>query len=104
LIRLTWANAGQKKATRRWHFLEAEKITSSLQQEQQQEQQLGLQQVQQQEQLGLQQQGQQQERLLLFYRKQPEQQPTKLPRGVTFSWKFPLSDAKTLQDLPQALI
>jgi hypothetical protein len=41
---------------------------------------------------------------LLFYRKQPEQQPTKLPRGVTFSWKFPLSDAKTLQGLPQALI
>jgi hypothetical protein len=86
-------------------FIEAEKITSSLQQAQQQEQQLGLQQVQQQVQLGLQQQqGQQQERLLLFYRKQPEQQPTKLPRGVTFSWKFPLSDAKTLQDLPQALI
>jgi hypothetical protein len=83
-------------------FIEAEKITSSLQQAQQQEQQLGLQQVQQ---LGLQQQqAQQQERLLLFYRKQPEQQPTKLPRGVTFSWKFPLSDAKTLQDLPQALI
>jgi hypothetical protein len=27
-----------------------------------------------------------------------------LPRGVTFSWKFPLSAAKTLQDLPQALI
>jgi hypothetical protein len=84
-------------------FFEAEKITSSLQQAQQQEQQLGLQQVQQQ--LGLQQQqGQQQVQPLLFYRKQPEQQPTKLPRGVTFSWKFPLSDAKTLQDLPQALI
>jgi hypothetical protein len=94
LIRLTWANAGQKKATRRWHFFRSRKITSSLQQEQQQEQQLGLQQ----------QQAQQQERLLLFYRKQPEQQPTKLPRGVTFSWKFPLSDAKTLQGLPQALI
>jgi len=87
-------------------FFEAEKITSSLQQAQQQEQQLGLQQVQQQEQQQelQQQQAQQQERLLLFYRKQPEQQPTKLPRGVTFSWKFPLSDAKTLQGLPQALI
>jgi hypothetical protein len=86
-------------------FFEAEKITSSLQQEQQQEQQLGLQQVQQEQQQGLQQQqGQQQVQPLLFYRKQPEQQPTKLPRGVTFSWKFPLSDAKTLQELPQALI
>jgi hypothetical protein len=84
-------------------FYEAEKITSSLQQVRQQERQ----QVQQQEQQVLQQQEQQrvqqQERLLLFYRKRPEQQPTKLPRGVTFSWKFPLSDAKTLQGLPQAL-
>jgi hypothetical protein len=52
----------------------------------------------------LQQQVQRQARLLLFYRKRPKQQPTKLPRGETFSWKFPLSDAKTLQGLPQALI
>jgi hypothetical protein len=85
-------------------FFEAEKITSSLQQvrlqERQQEQQREQQVLQQQ----VQRQAQQQERLLLFYRKRPKQQPTKLPRGETFSWKFPLSDAKTLQGLPQALI
>jgi hypothetical protein len=34
-------------------------------------------------------QEQQQEREeLLFYRKRPKQQPTKLPRGVIFSWGF----------------
>jgi hypothetical protein len=79
---------GQKKATRRWHFF-AEKITSSRQQVQQQE-------LQQQERQAQQQVLQQQERGLLFYRKRPEQQPTKLPRGVIFSWKFPLSDAKNI--------
>ena len=84
-------------------FFEAEKITSSLQQVRLQERQQVLQQqVRQVQQQELQQQVRQQE--LLFCRKRPEQQPTKLPRGETFSWKFPLSDAKTLQGLPQALI
>jgi hypothetical protein len=91
---------GQKKATRRWHFF-AEKITSSRQQVQQQElqqqeRQVQQQELQQQERQAQQQVLQQQERGLLFYRKRPEQQPTKLPRGVIFSWKFPLSDAKNI--------
>jgi hypothetical protein len=80
----------QKKATRRWHFLEAEKITSSLQQEQRQvqqrEQQLVLQRErqQQEQQRGL----QQQELGLLFCHKRLKQRPTKLPRGVIFSWEY----------------
>ena len=33
-------------------------------------------------------QEQQEREELLFYRKRPKQQPTKLPRGVIFSWGF----------------
>jgi hypothetical protein len=78
-----------KKSHPKVAFLFAEKITSSRQQVQQQV-------LQQQERQAQQQELQQQERGLLFYRKRPEQQPTKLPRGVIFSWKFPLSDAKNI--------
>ena len=62
--------------------------------QQQERQQVQLR--EQQQELQQQVQEQQQERGLLFYRKRPEQQPTKLPRGVIFSWKFPLSDAKNI--------
>jgi hypothetical protein len=69
--------------------LEAEKITSSLQQEQQRGQQQGLQQEQQQEQQVLQQQVLRLELgLLLFCHKRPRQRPTTLPRGVIFSWGY----------------
>jgi len=76
----------QKKATRRWHFLEAEKITSSLQQEQRQEQRQVLQQEQRQQ---VQQQGLRQQELgLLFCHKRLKRRPTTLPRGVIFSWEY----------------
>jgi len=76
----------QKKATRRWHFLEAEKITSSLQQEQRQVQRQVLQQEQRQQ---VQQQGLQQQELgLLFCHKRLKRRPTTLPRGVIFSWEY----------------
>jgi hypothetical protein len=74
-------------------FVEAEKITSSRLrqqvQEQQGQQQVSQQQVQvqQEQQQALQRQVQLQE-VFLFYRKRPKQQPTKLPRGVIFSWGF----------------
>jgi len=68
--------------------LEAEKITSSRQQVQQQELQRQEQQERQQEQRqqGLQQQERQQELVLLFCHKRPKRRPTMLPRGVIFSW------------------
>jgi hypothetical protein len=76
--------------------LEAEKITSSLQQEQRQVQQQERQR-QQQERQQVQQQGlQQQELVLLFCHKRLKQRPTKLPRGVIFSWGFPLIDTKNV--------
>jgi hypothetical protein len=76
----------QKKATRRWHFLEAEKITSSLQQEQRQVQQQVLQQEQRQQ---VQQQGLRQQELgLLVCHKRLKRRPTTLPRGVIFSWEY----------------
>jgi hypothetical protein len=56
---------------------------------QQQEQQRVQLQQQEQQQVQLQRQEQQQVReVFLFYRKRPKQQPTKLPRGVIFSWGF----------------
>jgi len=80
----------QKKATRRWRFLEAEKITSSLQQEQRQVQQQVQRQVLQQEQRQqVQQQGLRQQELgLLFCHKRLKRRPTTLPRGVIFSWEY----------------
>jgi hypothetical protein len=59
------------------------------------QQQVRQQQVQQQvreQQQELQQQVREQQQVqeeLLFYRKRPKQQPTKVPRGVIFSWGFP---------------
>ena len=70
--------------------MEAEKITSSRQQELrqvlqlQEQRQVRLQ--EQQQELQQQVREQQQERGLLFYRKRPEQQPTMLPTRVIFSW------------------
>jgi hypothetical protein len=64
------------------------KITSSLQQLEQQEQQLGLQQQleQQEQQLELQQQELvQEQQLLLFYRKQPKPKPTEKRSATNFS-------------------
>jgi len=66
-------------------LVKAEKITSSRLRQQVREQRQVL--VQQQE---LQQQVREQQQVqeeLLFYRKRPKQ-PTKLPRGVIFSWGF----------------
>jgi hypothetical protein len=64
------------------------KITSSLQQLEQQEQQLELQQQleQQEQQLELQQQELvQEQQLLLFYRKQPKPKPTEKRSATNFS-------------------
>jgi len=66
-------------------FDEAEKITSSRLRQQVREQQVREQQQALQQQVREQQQVQEE---LLFYRKRPKQQPTKLPRGVIFSWGF----------------
>jgi len=64
-----------------------QKITSSqLQQQVQERQQVRVQQQELQQRVQEQQQVQEG---LLFYRKRPKQQPTKLPRGVIFSWGFP---------------
>jgi len=67
--------------------LEAEKITSSLQQVQQRVQQQERQRQQQERQQQVQQQElQQQVQVLLFCHKRPRQRLTKLPRGGIFSW------------------
>jgi hypothetical protein len=69
---------------------------------QQQERQVQLQRQEQQVQLQRQEQ-QEQQQALLFYRKRPKQQPTKLPRGVIFSWRF-LSDVfEKFRGLPHVL-
>jgi hypothetical protein len=85
-------------------FFEAEKITSSLQQVRLQERQQVLQREQQVLQQQEQRQAQQQERLLLFYRKRPKQQPTKLPRGVIFSWGFLREWFEKFRGMPHALV
>jgi hypothetical protein len=67
--------------------MEAEKITSSLQQGQLREQQQVLRCCQRQGQLQVQQQGfQLQELALLFCHKQQGQRPRALPRAEIFSW------------------
>ena len=71
--------------------MEAEKITSSRQQERQQVQQQVRQQQVREQQQELQQQVQVQQQVregLLFCHKRPEQRPTELPRGVIFSWGY----------------
>jgi hypothetical protein len=78
-------------------FFEAEKITSSLQQVRLQERQ----QEQQREQQVLQQQVQE---VFLFYRKRPKQQPTKLPRGVIFSWGFLKEWFEKFRGMPHASV
>jgi len=79
-----------------------QKITSSqLQQQVQERQQVR---VQQQE---LQQRGQEQQQVqegLLFYRKRPKQQPTKLPRGVIFSWGFLKEWFEKFRGMPHVLV
>jgi hypothetical protein len=86
-------------------FVEAEKITSSRLrqqvQEQQGQQQVSQQQVQQEQQQALQRQVQE---VFLFYRKRPKQQPTKLPRGVIFSWGFLKDSFEKFRGLPHALV
>jgi hypothetical protein len=82
-------------------LVEAEKITSSRLRQQVLEQQV---QVQQQE---LQQQVREQQRVqevLLFYRKRPKQQLTKLPRGVIFSWGFLKEWFEKFRGMPHALV
>jgi hypothetical protein len=84
-------------------LVEAEKITSSRLRQQVREQQVQVQ-VQQQE---LQQQVREQQRVqeeLLFYRKRPKQQPTKLPRGVIFSWGFLKEWFEKFRGMPHALV
>jgi len=83
-------------------LVKAEKITSSRLRQQVREQQQVL--VQQQE---LQQQVREQQQVqeeLLFYRKRPKQQPTKLPRGVIFSWGFLKDSFEKFRGLPHALV
>jgi hypothetical protein len=90
--------ADKKKPPEGGIFLEAEKITSSLQQVQRQGQQQVRQRQQQVRQV--QQQGlQQQVRVLLFCHKRPRQRPTTLPRGVIFSWGYSFNrDKNVLRD------
>ena len=66
------------------------------------QQQVLQQQVQEQQQV-LQQQVQVQE-VFLFYRKRPKQQPTKLPRGVIFSWGFLKEWFEKFRGMPHALV
>ena len=86
-------------------FVEAEKITSSrLRQqvrEQQVQQRVRVQQQALQQQVRVQQQVREE---LLFYRKRPKQQPTKLPRGVIFSWGFLKDGFEKFRGLPHALV
>jgi len=93
-----------KKATRKWRFLEAEKITSSLQQEQQRGQQQGLQQEQQQEQQVLQQQVLRLELGLLLFLPQATKAAANnvAKRSDFFMGVFPLIKTKTFQGVPDA--
>jgi hypothetical protein len=82
-------------------LVEAEKITSSRLRQQVREQQ----QVQVQQELQQQVREQQQvQEVLLFYRKRPKQQPTKLPRGVIFSWGFLKEWFEKFRGMPHALV
>jgi len=97
----------QKKATRRWHFLEAEKITSSLQQEQRQVQQLVQRQVLQQEQRQqVQQQGLRQQELGLLFLPQATKAAANnvAKRSDFFMGVFPLIETKTFQGVPYVRI
>jgi hypothetical protein len=64
------------------------------------QQQVQEQQVREQQQV-LQQQVQE---VFLFYRKRPKQQPTKLPRGVIFSWGFLKEWFEKFRGMPHALV
>jgi hypothetical protein len=83
-------------------LVEAEKITSSrLRQQVQVQRQVRVQQQVLQQRV----QEQQQEREeLLFYRKRPKQQPTKLPRGVIFSWGFLKEWFEKFRGMPHASV
>jgi hypothetical protein len=86
-------------------LVEAEKITSSRLRQQVREQQQVLLQVREQQVQAQQQELQQQVREgLLFYRKRPKQQPTKLPRGVIFSWGFLKDSFEKFRGMPHALV
>jgi hypothetical protein len=82
-------------------LVEAEKITSSRLRQQVREQQQVLVQQELQQQVREQQQVQE---VLLFYRKRPKQQPTKLPRGVIFSWGFLKEWFEKFRGMPHALV
>jgi TPP-dependent pyruvate/acetoin dehydrogenase alpha subunit len=86
-------------------LVEAEKITSSRLRQQVQEQQQVLRQVREQQVQAQQQELQQQvQEEFLFYRKRPKQQPTKLPRGVIFSWGFLKEWFEKFRGMPHALV
>jgi hypothetical protein len=88
-------------------LIEAEKITSSRLRQQVRVQQQVLRQVREQQvrvqQQELQQQVQLQEEFLV-YRKRPKQQPTKLPRGVIFSWGFLKEWFEKFRGMPHASV
>ena len=69
--------------------------------EQQVREQQELQQQVQVQQQGLQQRVQEE---FLFYRKRPKQQPTKLPRGVIFSWGFLKEWFEKFRGMPHASV
>jgi hypothetical protein len=86
-------------------LIEAEKITSSRLRQQVREQQQVLRQVREQQVQAQQQELQQQvQEEFLFYRKRPKQQPTKLPRGVIFSWGFLKEWFERFRGMPHALV
>jgi TPP-dependent pyruvate/acetoin dehydrogenase alpha subunit len=86
-------------------LIEAEKITSSRLRQQVREQQQVLRQVREQQVQAQQQELQQQvQEEFLFYRKRPKQQPTKLPRGVIFSWGFLKEWFEKFRGMPHALV
>jgi hypothetical protein len=69
------------------------------------EQQQVLRQVREQQEQAQQQELQRQVRgEFLFYRKRPKQQPTKLPRGVIFSWGFLKEWFEKFRGMPHALV
>jgi len=65
------------------------------------QQQVQVQQQEPQQQVREQQQVQE---VLLFYRKRPKQQPTKLPRGVIFSWGFLKEWFEKFRGMPHVLV
>jgi hypothetical protein len=73
--------------------------------QQQEQRQVQLQRQEQRvQQVQLQRQVQQQVReVFLFYRKRPKQQPTKLPRGVIFSWGFLNDVFEKFRGMPHVL-